>query len=86
VAPHADRATVRVELTTPPGALRLVIADDGPGFDGTAVLDRAANDGHLGIAGMRERIAALGGRVDVQSAAGTGVRIEIALATREDTA
>jgi signal transduction histidine kinase len=86
VARHADRATVRVELTTPPGALRLVIADDGPGFDGTAVLDRAANDGHLGIAGMRERIAALGGRVDVQSAAGTGVRIEIALATREDTA
>ena len=41
---------------------------------------------HLGIAGMRERIAALGGRVDVQSAAGTGVRIEITLATREDSA
>ena len=83
---HAERAPVRVEVTTPPGHLRLVIADEGPGFDGSAVLDRAANDGHLGIAGMRERIAALGGRVDVRSAAGSGVRIEITLATREDSA
>jgi signal transduction histidine kinase len=86
VARHAERAPVRVEVTTPPGHLRLVIADEGPGFDGSAVLDRAANDGHLGIAGMRERIAALGGRVDVRSAAGSGVRIEITLATREDSA
>ena len=35
VARHAERAPVRVEVTTPPGHLQLVIADEGPGFDGS---------------------------------------------------
>lgn len=86
IARHAERATVHVALTAPPGRLHLTVADEGPGFDGELLLANAASDGHLGIAGMRERITALGGRVDVRSAAGAGVCIDIDLAIGEDTA
>ena len=86
VARHAERAKVHVTLLTPPGRIRLRIQDEGPGFAGEAVLSRASAAGHLGIAGMRERIAALGGRVEVISAAGAGVQIEIEIAAGEDSA
>ena len=85
VARHAAGAPVRVTLTNARGRLRLVIEDAGPGFAGEAVLSRAAAGGHLGIAGMRERITALGGRVEVQSAEGAGVRLEIDLPVGEDS-
>jgi signal transduction histidine kinase len=85
VARHAEGAKVHVTLATPPGRLHLRIEDEGPGFAGEAVLERAAESGHLGIAGMRERIAALGGRVDVWSSAGSGVRIDIEIAASEDS-
>ena len=79
VARHAAGSPVRVTLTATAAHVRLVIEDAGPGFDGETVLSRAAAGGHLGIAGMRERIAALGGQIDVHSAKGAGVllRIEI---------
>lgn len=85
VARHAAGAPVRVTLTNSRGRLWLVIEDAGPGFAGEAVLSRAAAGGHLGIAGMRERITALGGRVEVQSAEGAGVRLEIDLPVGEDS-
>lgn len=84
VARHAAGTRVRVKLTTTLARVRLVIEDAGPGFAGEAVLRRAAESGHLGIAGMRERIAALGGRMEVQSSEGAGVRLEIEIPVGED--
>ena len=55
----------------------LRISDSGPGFDGDGELSRFESDGHLGLVGMRERIVALGGTVQVRSAPGAGVDIEI---------
>ena len=85
VARHAAGASVRVTLATPRGRVRLVIEDAGPGFAGEAVLRRAAARGHLGIVGMRERITALGGRLEVRSSGGAGVRLEIELPIGEDS-
>ena len=85
VARHAAGARVRVTLTTTLARVRLVIEDAGPGFAGEAVLSRAAEGGHLGIAGMRERIAALGGHMEVQSAEGAGVRLEIVIPVGEES-
>jgi signal transduction histidine kinase len=85
VTRHAAGANVRVTLTNPRGRVRLVIEDAGPGFAGDAVLRRAAARGHLGIVGMRERITALGGRLEVRSSEGAGVRLEIELPIGEDS-
>ena len=85
VARHAAGASVCVMLTNSGGRVRLVIEDAGPGFAGESVLSRAAAGGHMGIVGMRERITALGGRVDVRSSEGAGVRLEIDLPVGEDS-
>ena len=62
---HADRAPAEVELSYEPGRLVVQVSDEGPGT-GAAV--PRASGGH-GIAGMRERVALLGGGADGGSAA-----------------
>lgn len=77
VARHTDEPLVRVSLAAADGRLRLEIADSGPGFDAGTRLDVLEATGHLGLAGMRERAAAVGGELRVQSAPGAGVRLAI---------
>jgi signal transduction histidine kinase len=60
----ADRAWVRLE-TTPDRALRVMVRDDGSGFDPGAVRPR-------GLVGLRDRVEAQGGTLAVDSAPGRG--------------
>lgn len=73
---HARARTVCVELAVGPGVVTLVVRDDGRGFDPDA---RAVRARRLGLTSMRERAAALGGTLAVESApgAGTAVRAEV---------
>ncbi|MGH7537067.1 MAG: ATP-binding protein [Gemmatimonadales bacterium] len=73
VAQHAAAQHVRVRLGDSAGRLTLVIADDGRGLPVGFDLARTERDGHLGLAGMRERIGALGGTIAVSGAPGAGV-------------
>ncbi len=68
---RAQRASVRVARE--PDRLVLTVEDDGKGFDVEAAMGRDA--GGLGLFGMHERAAYLGGRVEVRSAPGTGTRV-----------
>ncbi|MCH0542505.1 GAF domain-containing sensor histidine kinase [Streptomyces sp. MUM 203J] len=68
----ADRVAVRLTRAGP-GA-RLVISDDGTGFDPHAVR-RAGR--HLGLVSMRDRAGGVGGRLAVHSAPGEGTTIEM---------
>jgi signal transduction histidine kinase len=72
VVKHASAAQVRVTLAREPGGVRLLIVDDGAGFDPA---DTPA--GHLGLAGMRVRAEKIGARLDVTSALGRGTTIEV---------
>jgi len=81
VARHAGARAVRVKCSVD-GMLVLEITDDGRGLPAGFDISAMEREGHLGLAGMRERIAALGGRVDVTGAspgAGVTVRIELPL-------
>jgi signal transduction histidine kinase len=62
-----------------PGGLRVVIDDDGCGFDPGAALAPASRRG-LGLPGIRERLFALGGRLTVESQPGHGARAILELA------
>ncbi len=79
VARHTREEHVQVGLTAANGRLRLEIVDQGPGFDAAATLDTLEMEGHLGLAGMRERVAAAGGDVRVVSRRGAGVRLTVEL-------
>jgi signal transduction histidine kinase len=69
-AKHASGATViRVMLSEGEGALGLEVRDDGPGFDP----ERSRRG--TGLTNMRDRVAAVGGELEVRSAPGTGTRV-----------
>ena len=54
--------------------IRAVVRDDGQGFDVVAALARRGERG-LGLIGIRERAAALGGTVDIRSTPGQGTEL-----------
>ena len=76
---HGDAKSVLLRLEFDERQFGMEIRDDGRGFDG-APADGAT--GHFGMTGMRERAAAIGGSLRVESRAGEGtrVRLEISLA------
>ena len=86
VARHADARHVRVTLTNGDGRLVLEIQDDGRGLSPDFDLERAEQDGHLGLAGMRERIAALDGEFQLSGAPGAGVRVRLVVPLEEGPA
>jgi PAS domain S-box-containing protein len=75
VARHAGAGRVRVELMRSGSELRLVVADDGCGFDVEAATTRASCGSSLGVLGMRERARLVGGRVEIASGPGRGTEV-----------
>lgn len=75
VVKHAKATTVRVRLERGQGVITLVIEDDGCGFDqSTERVDGDISYG-LGLVGIRERAALLGGQLIVDSAGGRGTSL-----------
>ncbi len=72
VAKHARATNVSVVVTRPDGYATATIEDDGVGFDPDAV-----PKGRLGLLGMRERVALVGGEMDVESAPGSGTTVGV---------
>jgi signal transduction histidine kinase len=72
VARHADAKNVTVRVARAPGAVRLTVEDDGRGAAGEP-------SPKLGLLGIRERVAALGGTLRITGAPGAGLRIEAQL-------
>jgi PAS domain S-box-containing protein len=73
VARHAEAKAVSIVFARSATALKVAVTDNGRGFDTKAV---AVSSSRLGIPGMRERAAMLGGTVSFSSK-GTGTRIVV---------
>lgn len=71
VLKHADATRVSVRLSQAEKSVTLVVQDDGKGFHPESV-----RDGGLGLVGMQERVALLGGRLTVQSSEGGGTLLK----------
>jgi signal transduction histidine kinase len=68
-AKHAPHASVTVELTISQDTVRLRVEDDGPGFDSQDV------GAGMGVQNLVDRMAAIGGRLQVVSQDGCGTRM-----------
>jgi signal transduction histidine kinase len=68
VVKHAGASEVEVSLSQDDGRLGMVIRDDGCGFD----LDRPRG---LGLTGLSDRLATVGGSVIINSTAGLGTSV-----------
>jgi signal transduction histidine kinase len=78
VVRHSGSRTARVVLAYAPGSLELRIDDEGPATAATAGAD---GSGH-GLAGMRERSAALGGTIEAGARPDGGFRVRAVLPFR----
>ncbi len=76
---HADASEVAVRLTQYPDRLRLTVTDDGQGITGDIESAHFVAQGHYGVAGMRERAAMIGGKLDVQTSVGYGTVVILEL-------
>ena len=72
---HAQARSVAVEIRETQGMLELVVRDDGQGFDVAAARTRAAQGGSQGLLSMQERVALVGGALDIDSSPGRGTTI-----------
>ncbi|MDR1854371.1 MAG: response regulator [Azoarcus sp.] len=77
VSRHAQASEVVVDLSVAAGRLRLVVQDDGVGFD------VAKPRKGFGLLGMSERVNMLGGEMSVDGSHGT--RISVALPLKEES-
>ncbi|MBI4259675.1 MAG: GAF domain-containing sensor histidine kinase [Actinobacteria bacterium] len=80
VEKHAGAGTVAVLARFEAGSVRLVVEDDGRGFE-PARSHRLAREGRFGLVGMEERARLVGGSIDVRSrpGGGTAVSVEVPL-------
>jgi signal transduction histidine kinase len=70
IGKHADASQVSVRVTVTSEAVRVVVTDDGVG--GATLSARTGT----GLAGLRDRVEALGGTLTVHSPVGGGTRVE----------
>jgi len=73
VARHAQARHVSVSLEESGTGIRLLVADDGRGFDPAAACD----DKRFGLYGMQERARSIGGGFGVESVPGKGTKVTL---------
>jgi PAS domain S-box-containing protein len=73
VLKHANATQLEVSLEERDGSVHLSVEDDGQGFEPDAASQKEAPT--WGVKIMRERIEAIGGKVQIESAPGGGTRV-----------
>ncbi len=76
VAKHAQAAQVTVIVVVRKGAVRIVVTDDGVGFNVADVVNSDVQQG-WGLTTMSERVNSLGGSFDIESRPGHGTRVVV---------
>lgn len=73
---HASGAKAAVLASTSQNTLTIIVADDGPGFDGELVPHGRQK---LGMVGLRNRVSAARGTLRIYSEKGTGTKLIVDL-------
>jgi signal transduction histidine kinase len=80
IARHAKTKKAQIQLVYAPEQITLRVSDTGVGFDPTETFNAPRG---WGLAGMRERVESVGGKVRIRSAPGEGTTIEVIVPTCE---
>ena len=71
---HAQAGRATMQLVTAPAEAKLIIEDDGRGFDPAQIPDN-----RYGLMGLNERVKLLNGQLHLESSPGAGTRLEIVI-------
>jgi signal transduction histidine kinase len=82
-ARHAQAHRVRIRLERKEATVTASIEDDGQGFDVEVVTGRKALEHGVGLLGIRERVASVGGNFSIESYLGQGTRLTIEIPWRD---
>ncbi|MCL5256425.1 MAG: sensor histidine kinase [Chloroflexi bacterium] len=77
VARHSQANSVDVSLVQQDRVVVATVQDNGAGFNAGEVLDGTGDQRGMGLIGMRERAALVGGQVEIESKPGSGTRITV---------
>jgi len=80
VVKHARAQKARMVVRREDGLIRMILEDDGVGFDYDAVMKRSSAG--LGLANLAERARLLGGTLKIETAPGKGTRLSVELPNR----
>ncbi|HEX2994789.1 MAG TPA: chemotaxis protein CheB [Anaerolineales bacterium] len=78
VVKHAGVKAARIEVNRADDLIQIIVEDEGAGFD-PSVLDPAWESLGFGLSSIRERLAVLGGRMEIDSASGQGSRVRLVI-------
>jgi len=59
--------------------IQLTIKDDGKGFTSPDTFHNLTQQGHFGLASMRERVVLIGGEWDLKAEPGKSTRVQVTL-------
>ncbi len=77
VAKHSKAKNVTIDIVQHEDNLSMKIKDSGNGFDVNRHFEKNINGSSLGLFGMRERVALLGGKLKIHSERNRGTELEI---------
>ncbi|MFN2516930.1 MAG: PAS domain S-box protein [Pyrinomonadaceae bacterium] len=72
---HSNARNVSVIVEHRDNRLQAIIEDNGSGFDAEALISAPVKDRRLGLLGMQERIALVGGSLNIESTPGFGTTL-----------
>lgn len=84
VQKHANASFVSVEMTFQKKMVKIVIQDNGAGFDVSKLEQKLSTGAHYGLVGMRERVELLEGRFEITSQRNAGTKIAITIPINTD--
>ena len=83
VGKHAEAKNVSIKLVSSYPKIILRLEDDGKGFDVLEQQSRVFSEKHMGLLNMQERIALLGGNMQIESQLEKGTHILVEIPWKE---
>jgi signal transduction histidine kinase len=84
-AKHAGGSAVHIAMQyRRPDKVRIIVADDGPGFDPNSLDDKRTGSQTVGLLNIRERVSGFGGEFHINSGPKRGTRITLSLPRGSD--
>ena len=85
-AKHAGGSAVHITMQhRRPNNVRIIVADNGPGFDPNSLDDKRTGSQTVGLLNIRERVSGFGGKFHIDSGPKRGTRITLSLPRGSDT-
>jgi signal transduction histidine kinase len=77
VLKHAKAQNVSIIVEHRDKRVLAIVEDDGCGFDAEEMMNKPAKERRLGLLGMQERVALVGGALNIESTSGAGASVYV---------